>query len=167
MARTSRAIEHNEQAYMCRLKRQGWTDRQIAVHFGRDLKRTQAAIETYSSPYRPVLKEECNPKFSSKNDSGPKLRCRCCGNLVTRVCKSDSRKCVVCDMRQQSQSATKRNGSPERVRITTALTAVPRIRLTIQKEAVGDFGQLRCYPCRKIILDYFLVPYCKTKKATI
>jgi hypothetical protein len=99
MARTTRAINADEQRYMSKLKRNGWTDKQIAIHFGRDLKRTQAAIIDNDSLYRDVTKQESNPRYSTENDSGPKIRCKSCGNLATRVCKSDAKKCVACDMR--------------------------------------------------------------------
>lgn len=99
MARTERAIDDSEKRYMDKLRRAGWSWEEIAVKCGRDRRRTEEAVKDYNSLYRPVTKQESNPKFSVLNDSGPKIRCRCCGNLATRVCKSDPKKCVVCDMR--------------------------------------------------------------------
>jgi len=111
MARTTKAIDDSEKIYMDKLRRQGWSWKDIAIHCGRDQKRTEYAVADYLCRYRKVTKQESNPKFSIENDSGPKIRCRCCGNLATRVCKSDARKCVACDMRQNSQvSSSKRLG---------------------------------------------------------
>lgn len=111
MARTARAIDNSEKIYMDKLRREGWSWKDIAIHCGRDQKRTEQAVADYLCRYREVRREDADLKYSVLNDSGPKLRCRCCGNLVTRVCKSDPRKCVVCDMRQQSQSVTKKTGA--------------------------------------------------------
>jgi IS30 family transposase len=99
MARTT-PINDSEKRYMDRLHRKGWSFAAIARHFGRCPNHTEKLIKEYNIPYRKVTKQECNPKFSTENDSGPKIRCRCCGNLATRVCKSDAKKCVACDMRQ-------------------------------------------------------------------
>jgi hypothetical protein len=82
------------------LRYKGYSYETIAALTDVTAETVERVIARSLDPYRKVTKQECNPRFSTENDSGPKIRCRCCGNLATRVCKSDARKCVACDMRQ-------------------------------------------------------------------
>jgi hypothetical protein len=82
------------------LRYKGYSYETIAAITGVTPETVEKVIARSLDPYRPVEKQESNPRFSTENDSGPKLRCRCCGGLATRVCKSDPKKCVVCDIRE-------------------------------------------------------------------
>jgi IS30 family transposase len=99
MARTERALSDYEEYRIIQLRFRGYSNERIALTTKKSTQTVERAIERFLDPYRKVTKQECNPRFSTENDSGPKIRCRCCGNLATRVCKSDARKCVACDMR--------------------------------------------------------------------
>lgn len=98
MSKTTPIVDA-EKRYMDKLHRKGWSFAAIARHFGRCPNHTEKIIKEFNLPHRDVRKDESNPKYSTQNDSGPKIRCKCCNNLATRVCKKDPAICVVCDMR--------------------------------------------------------------------
>ena len=81
------------------LRYKGYSYERIAAITDVSAETVERVIARSLDPYRDVREEEANPRFSSDDDSSPKIRCRSCGSLVTRVCKSDAKKCVVCDMR--------------------------------------------------------------------
>ena len=82
------------------LRYKGYSYETIAALTDVSAETVERVIARSLDRYRKVTTQECNPRFSTENDSGPKIRCKSCGNLATRVCKSDARKCVACDMRQ-------------------------------------------------------------------